>query len=197
VAVGFRGHVTGDPTFGVLESDPNYRELGRPYEALAPDLDTAVKLVTSVLDLYLDYEVFADFAGGDICFPGMNHAELYRGAATILGARNGYHSPSAEFFQTLPMPGLDRLSMSDLVKLRRNDATFAAWRDELTQIIAIARRDFVTMRDRPEEFQVEMSARLAAQREAVVRGVENAGFFGSHKGQCLDTRTEFGWNGAG
>ena len=72
------------------------------------------------------------------------------------------------------LPGLSNVQLNDLVILRKDAESFAAWRDELTQIYWEAQGN-IAIEERPKEFARYISARLRGKRRVIWKEVESRG----------------------
>lgn len=146
-------------------------------EAAASDLKIPVAVFRQLLNKLLGYQLNTIDLGVDVIFPTTTEERIFASSVnTAVRGVKAQPAPVLHFLEKLPMPGLEKIRIEDLIRIRTNDDAFRSWRDELIQIYAIARREQATLEERPEEFAAEMAARLRAKRTGIIKGVQEQGF---------------------
>src|SRR5262245_46277434 len=169
-----KGIINMIPTEALIESpvafEPSKYEL---IPKIASTLDIPSDDVSQQLDTLLSYQKNALGLGVDMIFPDSLSERIF-----ISGVKAAVRERlPISLIEKLPMPGLERLRLGDLVALRQSDETFGAWRDQLLQIYADAKREESTIGEHPEEFAREMAARLRQEKDKIQKGVESQGYW--------------------
>jgi hypothetical protein len=157
--------------------DPEW--IGAETSKYSKDPGFIESLAKDILNRIFIYLENATTLGVDVILPNRKMSSLFDAAVTSIVR------PQVQFAETLPMPGLDRLRIEDLVMLRRNDEDFERWRNELRQIYQIARIDNELLEKHPQDFAADAAARLRHRRDAIKAGAAAHGFAGTIQSKTI------------